>query len=97
MIAFDLSHRTWYQFLLRCLILLGSTNNCLASDQKWIEWGLINLPPYHIITGKQEGQGTYDKILSLLKERLPQYQHRHKLYPNPKRVLTAMEQQKNIS
>lgn len=54
-----------------------------------LTWRVIDWPPFYILYGKDKGQGIYDKLISIMIEALPQYEHRT-MVMNTKRVVAEL-------
>lgn len=55
-----------------CATSLLLSGNSFA--QKTISWLKTDFPPYYILSGKQQGMGRDESIISLLEKELPEYQ-----------------------
>ncbi len=59
------------------------------ADDKTIEWGRTDFPPFTIIKGDFAGQGVTDKMIDFYIRHLPHYDHK-KIVGSLQRVLTNM-------
>lgn len=55
-------------------LLAGLCAN-VAADPASVRWLVLDFPPYHIVSGAQQGQGLRDKYLRELQADLPQFKH----------------------
>lgn len=59
-------------FVLLCVLLLSSQQ---GQARERLTWLLRDLPPFTIFEGQEKGQGVVDRMLPLLIEQMPEYDH----------------------
>lgn len=60
---------------LRTLILLCALLPAIANAKEHLLWLIRDLPPFTIFEGSERGQGVIDRMLPLLIEQMPEYDH----------------------
>lgn len=63
-----------------------------AEEKETITWSIIDLPPFHFVAGPNAGNGPADKLMHLMQDRLPQYNHQIEIFPNLIRSTERLEQ-----
>jgi hypothetical protein len=61
------------------------------SWKETITWGVMDIPPSHILTGPDAGTGPADQLLRLMQDRLPQYDHHIEILPNLARLVKSLD------
>ena len=56
-------------------LLLLVTGNCLAATPTTIHWLMVDLAPFRLMHGPEQGKGSSDQMEQMLIKLLPQYQH----------------------
>jgi len=57
-------------------LLLLVTGNCLAATPPTIHWLMVDLAPFRLVDGPEQGKGSSDQMEKMLIKLLPQYQHK---------------------
>lgn len=65
---------TFRALWLAWLLLAGPTVHA-AAESPTVRWLVLDFPPYHLVSGTQQGQGLRDKYLRNLQADLPQFTH----------------------
>ena len=90
-----------FLLLLSTFILsaFSTPSSSIADDeqqyQKIINWYRADFPPVSIPRGIHANEGFFDKTMSLLIERLPEYQHQFQI-ANFKRIMMQLENNRNV-
>ena len=83
--------RLW---LILVLILPGSlvlAPFARAQEKETITWGIMDIPPCHIVTGPNAGTGPADQLIRLMQDRLTQYDHQIEIIPNLARLAQSVD------
>lgn len=67
-----------------------------AQDRDLITWAKVDLPPSHIIEGPHAGTGPADLLINLMIDRLSQYTHQIKVFPNFTRLTAELAEGNHI-
>lgn len=62
--------------LLLLIALLFVAGNCLAATPTTIHWLMVDLAPFRLLNGPEQGKGSSDQMEKMLIKLLPQYQHK---------------------
>ncbi len=62
-----------------------------AQEKETITWGVMDIPPSHIVTGPNAGTGPADQLMQLMQDRLPQYDHQIEVIPNGARLAQSVD------
>lgn len=73
----------------------ASIANANQQNQKIITWYRADFPPISIPRGSHANEGFFDKIMSFLIERLPEYEHQFQI-ANFKRIMLELENNNNV-
>lgn len=57
--------------LAMCITLLHSP----AQAKDVLRWRVTNWPPFYILKGDDKGKGLYDELITLMEEKMPEYEH----------------------
>lgn len=80
--------------MLTALAALLYSNNA-ATQNKSIQWGVNNAPPFHILEGYLQNEGLCDVMLQAFEQALPDVQHKLERYPQG-RISALMQQGENL-
>jgi len=73
----------------------SSFANANKQDQDIINWYRADFPPVSIPRGSHANEGFFDKTMSFLIERLPEYEHQFQI-ANFKRIMLELENNNNV-
>lgn len=68
-------------------LLLLVTGNCLAATPTTIHWLMVDLAPFRLLHGPEQGKGSSDQMEKMLIKLLPQYQHKSRFTSFERREL----------
>ena len=66
-----------------------------SASNRMITWYRADFPPVTIVEGPNEGLGFFDRVTDLLEDRLPDYEHLHRV-ANFKRIIIELKNRKNV-
>lgn len=68
-------------------LLLFVAGNCLATTPTTIHWLMVDLAPFRLLNGPEQGKGSSDQMEKMLIKLLPQYQHKSRFTSFERREL----------
>lgn len=72
-------------------LLLFVAGNCLAATPTTIHWLMVDLAPFRLLHGPEQGEGSSDQMEKMLTKLLPQYQHKSRFTNFERRELLHID------
>lgn len=72
-------------------LLLFVAGNCLAATPTTIHWLMVDLAPFRLLHGPEQGKGSSDQMEKMLIKLLPQYQHKSRFTSFERRELLHVD------
>lgn len=76
--------------LVRCLLFMFA---CAVQAKPQLNWLQSDWPPHQILSGRYQGQGTFDLLQQQLQTALPQFEHKSRLVSLARLELVFMQQE----
>lgn len=72
-------------------LLLFAASSCLAAGNTTIQWLMVDLAPFRLLHGPEQGKGSSDQMEKMLIKLLPQYQHKSRFTNFERRELLHID------
>ncbi|WP_306524009.1 TIGR02285 family protein [Rheinheimera sp.] len=72
-------------------LLLFAASSCLAASNTTIHWLMVDLAPFRLLHGPEQGKGSSDQMEKMLIKLLPQYQHKSRFVSFERRELLHID------